>query len=219
VETRSTYPGPRRAYAVAVIDTTRPSLTIVKSMTYRGAPEEWSNTYFMDGTLPASPSSWKVLADAVIAEEKGLYDSGQAVVRAIGHQAGQSVAVWAYDYLAHSESVAGTFDTSGTFPQSGDTAAWIRWSTDALTSKGKPIYLRSYFHPAYAFGDLESNRDEVAASWITAAEEYGADWIAGFNDGDAVTHHRAGPHGVTGLVALASAWCTTRTLERRGKRP
>lgn len=203
---------------MTAIDTTRPSLTIVKSMEYRDAPEEWSNTYFMDGDLPASPASWKHLADLVIADEVPLYDATISVVRAIGHKAGESVAVWSYDYAAVSESVPGTFNPVGSTPQGGDSAAWIRWSTDALTSRGKPIYLRSYFHPAYAAGVLSTNRDDVDSAWITSAQEYGDDWIAGFADGDGVVHHRAGPHGVAGLVASVSQFVTTRTLERRGRR-
>jgi hypothetical protein len=202
---------------VTAIDTTRPSLTLVKNFQYRGNDEEWSNTYFMDGDLPASPASWKHLADLVIADEVPLYDVNQSVVRAIGHKAGESVAVWSYDYAGAGESVPGSYAETGAFRESGDTAAWIRWSTDALTSKGKPIYLRSYFHPAYCANG--GSPDDIAASWITAAQEYGDDWIAGFADGDGVVHHRAGPHGVTGLVALPSAFATTRTLERRGKRP
>lgn len=202
---------------MTAIDTTRPSLTLVKSFTYRGAPELWSNTYFMDGALPASPSSWKTLADAVIVIEKSLYKSTTSVVKAIGHQAGESVAVWSYDYAAAMESVPGTFPALDGDDGPGDSACWIRWSTDALTSKGKPIYLRSYFHPAYF--DTTPHPDVTAPDWITAAQAYGNAWIAGFADGGGVEHHRAGPHGVAGLVAVPGAYTTTRTLERRGKRP
>jgi hypothetical protein len=184
---------------MTAIDTDQPSLTLVKSFTYRGAPEEWSNTYFLTGDTPVDSAHWKTLADNVIDDEKTLYDSSVTVVRAIGHEPGESVAVWSYDYAAASEEVAGTL-TEGVsvVPQGGDSAAWIRWSTDQLTSRGKPIYLRSY--------------------WITAAQAYGDAWIAGYSDGTE-TYHRAGPHGVVGLVALPSAFVTTRTLERRGKRP
>lgn len=202
---------------MTVIDTTLPSLTLVKSFFYRGAPEEWSNTYFMTGDLPSSPASWKTLADAVIADEVPLYDVNTTVVRAIGHKAGESVAVWSFDYEGAGAAVPGTYTETGAFRGPGDTAAWIRWSTDQLTSRGKPIFLRSYFHPAY----IESTgpSDPIAASWVTAAQEYGDDWVAGFADGDGVVHHRAGPHGVVGITALPSTYATTRTLERRGKRP
>lgn len=204
---------------MTAIDTNRASLTIVKQFSYRNQPEEWSNTFFFSGDLPASPTSWKVLADAVIAEEKNCYTSKTEVVRAIGHQAGQSVAVWSYDYLAASEEVPGTLvPVTGNLQTPGDTAAWLRWSTDQLTSRGKPIYLRSYFHDVYAHQET-NDADLLDATQKTNLEEYGADWVAGFNDGDGVLHTRAGPHGVAGLVATASTFLTTRTLERRGKRP
>lgn len=202
---------------MTAIDTTLPSLTLVKKFTYRGDDEEWSNTYFMTGDLPSDAASWKTLADAVMLEEKPLYKPDTSIVRAIGHQAGQSVAVWSYDYEAHSASVVGTYAVSGSIALSGDTASWIRWSTDQLTSRGKPIYLRSYFHPAYVQGS--GAPDTVDPGWVILAQEYGDDWIAGFTDGDGTVHHRAGPHGVVGITALPSAFTTTRTLERRGKRP
>jgi hypothetical protein len=201
------------------ISTTRHSLTLVKSFGYRGAPEEWSNTYFFTGDLPSTPAAWKTLADNVIAQEKTLYDANTEVVKAIGHQAGDSVAVWSYDYAAASESVPGTLTIGvSTVPQGGDSASWLRWSTDQLTSKGKPIYLRSYFHPAYAGGSTDSTRDEVSTNWTTPAQAFGDAWIAGFSDGSE-THVRCGPKGAVGLVALPSTYVTTRTLERRGKRP
>lgn len=208
---------------MAVIDTTRHSLTLVKQFSYRGAPEEWSNTYFFTGALPASPSSWKTLADAVILEEKATFTSSTEVVRAIGHQAGQSVAVWSFDYLGASAAVPGTYvPTNVTQKTPGDSAAWVRWSTDQLTSKGKPIYLRSYYHDIYSAAEgsgLTFDHDLLETAQGTALQEYGADWIAGFADGDAVNHTRCGPKGAVGLVALASTYITTRTLERRGKRP
>lgn len=202
---------------MTAIDTALPSLTLVKIFQYRGNDEEWSNTYFMTGDVPSDAASWKTLADAVIAQEKTLYPSTTHVVRAIGHDAGESVAVWSYDYAAHAASVAGTLTGADLEPAGGDTANWLRWSTDQLTSRGKPIYLRSYFHPAY--WDGSATTDDTNPAWITNAEAYGAAWVTGFVDGDSTTHHRAGPHGVVGITPVASTFTTTRTLERRGRRP
>lgn len=203
---------------MTAIDTSLDSITIIKKFTYRGdTDEEFSNTYFMTGDTPSDAASWKVLADNVIADEKAIHDNSVYIVRATGHVAGESVAVWTYDYEAASEEVEGTGSRSGGVRGGGDTAMWIRWPTDAVTSKGKPIFLRTYIHPAWASAAAP---DTTLAIVVTALEDYGEAWVTGYDDGDSTTHHRAGPHGVVALTgALASPYVTTRTLERRGRRP
>lgn len=202
---------------MTAIDTTRDSLTLIYTLPYRGSPEEVSQTYFMDGATPATAASWKTLADNVIAAEKLTMPNTNIFVRAIGHKAGDSVAVFEYDYAAHSATVAGT-DGGAANEGSGDTAVWVRWPTAAKTSKGKPIFLRTYFHPAQgnSLTDMDTTRAALKTKLVTFAEA----WVTGFADGDAVVHHRAGPHGVAGLTGcIASPFTTTRTLERRGRRP
>ena len=196
------------------------SITIIKSFSYRGAAEEFSNTYHMDGATPVSAASWKTLADNIIAAEKLILPSTCSIIRATGHKAGTTVAQFLYDYAAHSASVAGTFSPAGgTVPAPGDAAGWVRWSTAAVTSRGKPIYLRSYFHNVY-IGNADATKDNIGSTMKTAFETYATAWITGFVDGSSVTHHRAGPNGATVLSpVLGSSFVTTRTLERRGKRP
>lgn len=195
------------------------SITLIKSFSYRGAAEEFSNTYHMDGTTPASSASWKTLADNIIAAEKAIYPSTVSIVRGMGHKAGVKTAQWFYDYAAHSASVPGTAGTpAASVPMAGDAAVWIKWSTTQFTSRGKPIYLRSYYHRLWQ-GNTDTTCDTNPASHKTVMETYGAAWITGFLDGASVSHHRAGPNGAIGLAATASTYITTRTLERRGKRP
>jgi hypothetical protein len=190
-----------------------PSLTIVKTMPYRGSNEEWTNTYHFDGGDPANDAEWKALADAVIAEEKAIYLSDTVIVRALGHNAGSSVHAWAYDYEAASEEVAGTLVKGTREVRSGDTAAWVRWSTTQLTLKGKPIYLRSYFHRGLAPDGGEG--DALETNYKAALQAYGDAWLDILGDD---SRHRAGPNGAVGQTALASTYFTTRTLKRRGKR-
>jgi hypothetical protein len=196
----------------------QPSITIVKTFTYRGSPEEWSNTYHFTNDAPTTQVRWKALADAVIAAEKACFDSTCSVTSAYGHKAGVKARDWFWDYAAHATSVAGTLTVGTMVRQAGDAALWLRWPTDQLTSRGKPIYLRSYFHSVFAAGSASSTVDNAGAAQKTALETYGAAWIAGFSDGT-VTHARNGPNGAVGLSpSLASSYPTTRTLERRGKR-
>ena len=192
------------------------SITIVKTFTYRDAPEEYSNTYHFRDSWPDSDTKWKTLADAVIAAEKLVHLPDSVIVRAIGHIGGDKVAKFDYDYLSHGTQVVGTFSGGGG-PTSGDVAGWVRWPTTAKTSNGKPIYLRSYFHNCTPLGFTATTKDELHGLWATALTTYGNAWVTGFSDGTA-TYHRCGPNGATGGTAVCGTYLTTRTLERRGKR-
>lgn len=191
-----------------------PSLTITKTFTYRDNDEEWSNTYHFNGGTPASDAEWKAFADAVIADETDCYSVNTAVTSAAGHAAGTPVAVWTYDYLAHAETTPGTLSLTGAVRQAGDAAVWLRWLTANLTSRGKPIFLRSYYHDVY--GQSSGAPDKILAGQKSMLETFGANWVTGYGT---VPYVRAGPMGAAGSSPLASEYLTTRTLERRGKRP
>lgn len=195
-----------------------PSITIVKRFSYRGdATEEFSNTYHFDSDAPANSTRWKAFADAIIAAEKLIYTSGVTIVRAFGHEANNKVAVWSYDYLAASQSVAGTMSGPTTSASPGDTAAWIKYTTTQFTSLGKPVYLRNYYHGVYPAASGTAANDSLYAAQKTAFQTYGTAWVAGFSDGTA-THRRAGPNGAIAQLAIAGSYLTTRTLKKRGKR-
>lgn len=194
------------------------SITIVKDFSYRGALEEFSSTYHFTNDAPTTQGRWQVFADAVIAAEKLCLFSTTRIIRAIGHKAGVKPRDYFHDYLALGTQVAGTLAiASANDPNPGDVAAWVRWSTDQFTSKGKPIYLRNYFHDVCS-GNTRTTCDTLQTTEKTALETYATAWVTGFSDGSAV-HVRSGPNGAVGLSpVLASAFVTTRTLERRGRR-
>lgn len=192
-----------------------PSLTIIKLFQYRGADEEWGNTYHFSGGTPADDTHWKALADAVIADEKTCYKSTSAVVRGYGHVPGTNHAIWTYDYLHGSGHVPGTLGLTGGYDSmAGDQAGVLEWPTAAFTTRGKRIYLRKFFHDGGQ--GTSSHVDEIDPACITAYDAFGAAWVSGYIS---ATYKIAGPQGAAGGTPRTLPYVTTRTLKRRGKRP
>lgn len=108
-------------------------LTTIKRFTYRGAPEEWSNTYAFTGATPADSSAWKVLFDALVVEEKKLFVPSCSVVAGYGYDGIPSTgdhAIWSVDMdVSPNSPVVGTLATSSVY-MAGDQAAWVRWGLD-----------------------------------------------------------------------------------------
>lgn len=195
-------------------------LTLIKQFTYRGdAAEEFSNTYHLTGSIPADDTAWKALADALITQEVKCYPAVVAVVRAYGYDsdADDATAVWVHDYLAAAASVPGTLSPGSGQYTAGDVAVWVRWKTSRLNSKGKAIYLRKYFHSPIVAGGSGGGSDSVLTAQKTLLAAFGTKLRDGtFLDGRTIT-----ARGHTDVITASgnSAWVTTRTLKRRGKRP
>jgi hypothetical protein len=194
-------------------------LTIVKAFTYRGdSTEEFSNTYHLTGTVPDTPTAWRTLFDALVAQEKTVYASAVSVVRGYAYATDNPSddSVWSVDLVTDSGVVPGTLSLGTGTPAPGDCAVWVRWKTSRLTSPGsKPIYLRKYFHGALmASGGVG---DTILASQKTALLALGAKLQDGsFTEARTIT---AQAHDDTIVSHAASSYITTRTLKRRGKRP
>jgi hypothetical protein len=191
-------------------------LVLIKKFLYRGnANEEFSNKYLLTGSTPSDSAAWRALFDALVAQEKTLYPSTTTVVRGYGYDDPDPDAnsVWSVDLtVSPNNPVAGTY-TPGGSRCPGDAAVWVRWGLDRFNTKGKRVYLRKYFHPAYNDG---TTFDQVHSAWTTAANAFGAK----LEDGSFLAARKITDHLGTALVGHASgAYVTTRTLKRRGKRP
>lgn len=191
-----------------------PSITIQKRFTYRGFPEEFSNTYHFSGTTPVDRAAWKALADAIIAEERKTVASNVTFVGAYGYEAGNenSVAQIDYDVAPDAPAIAGNASLSG-MGLPGDVAATIRWYTGASSSRGKKIYCRKYMHGLVQHA---SDIDKVNAAQLALFNTFAAKLIDGTLPG---SFKYCGPQGAVLSAPTTNQWLTTRTLKRRGKRP
>jgi hypothetical protein len=200
-------------------------MTTVKRFTYRGdSTEEFSNTYWFTGSTPADDAAWLALFTALTNQEKLILParvSGDAVydrpkiVRGYGYSsdADDRESVWTTDLTAGTP-IAGTWDAAAAnaIAQGGDTAAWIRWKT-ARTSRGKAIYLRKYFHPAYTSA---AAGDTLLSAWRTLAQTFATKLADGsFLDARHITGRG---HSDTIVNSGVAQYTTTRTLKRRAKR-
>ena len=186
---------------------------MIKEFPYRGATEEWSNQYH---TLRAAadPAGWRDLVDGLIAAEKTVYTSVTTVVRALCYDDTDDAAVYSYDLADFAGVVPGTLAPGSALHLPGDTASWVRWNTGDVSSTGKPVYLRKYFHDVLSTGS--PNFDVIYVNQRTALQDFG-DLLLDVLTGD---FELCSPSGTAPVgPAKNSTYATTRTLHRRGRRP
>lgn len=191
-----------------------PSITLVKRFMYRDAPEEWSNTYHFTGTTPSDEAAWKTLALAIHATEKGCYKPTSVLVRAYGYEAGTEHSVAQIDFSVGTPLLPPGGFTGGTgSPEwAGDQAGWIR-AKIGVSSKGKSVYVRKYFHDGKS---LPTDSDEINTVLTTAYLDHANAMLSGSLPGGAKW---SGPQGQTATLPKVARYVTTRTLKRRGRRP
>lgn len=192
-----------------------PGITSIKSMTYRGAVEEWGNTYHFDGDPPANPADWLTLASYLALLEKAVLPSEQSIVRFYCYEDTDDHSVLTIDADTPFAPVTGTLTFSSPKAYApGDAAMWIRWKTARVNSNGNPIYLRKYYHGVIL------NSPGTDGDTIYTTQKDALDTLAGLlNSAVGDWPGLVGPDGVAPGADRSSTYATTRTLKRRGARP
>lgn len=191
-------------------------LTLVKKFHYRDNPnEEFSNTYHFKAQPPGDDASWTVLMNDVVNHEKQVFVPNVSYVRAYGYNSDDPNAhhVFQHDFEIPGPPPLGTLTTEGGNPTSGDQAACVQWRLNRLNKRGKPIYLRKYFHQAFV---NPAEIDRLDNGYFTALGVFG-NIATGVNSVHGGLRSPTVDDVVTAYMPLS--WITTRTLKRRGKRP
>jgi hypothetical protein len=191
-----------------------PGVVLYKTFTWRGEVEEWGNTYHFVGDAPSTPSAWRGLVDALVTLEKTVLDYQVSIERAICYEDTDHSSVYSYDLSAFSGVVAGTFNSTAEScdKQEGGTSYMARWDTGRRSSKGKPIYLRKYWHPAI---NDEGSPDAVASALLALVGTFASDVISSSGSWPGL----AGPDGVAPVGHLGLPYTNYRDLRKGRRRP
>lgn len=190
-------------------------LTMNKSFTYRDQREIWCNVYHLD-VVPPATADWSALFSAVWNLEKAFLPIDVQLEGTTGHEPGEPpVLVWEYDQppVGEGGSAGSWVPAAQEYATPGDAASWVRWGTDLKNSRGKPVYLRNYFHGVYTTGDS----DRIAPGQVTGLGALGAAFQTGITT-NGRTYRRTGPNHGSPQNHKVADFITTRTLKRRGKR-
>jgi hypothetical protein len=179
-----------------------PSLRSVKTLNFRGGSREFSNRYHFTGGSPASLAAWQTLADAVTDLEQAAFPDYVEIVKTVYYDAGSELPIGEDSWT---KVGPGGFSNWQAVP--GETAALVRYSTTARTSKNHPIYLFNYYH-GIGRNTLASPEDANAVQLARLADLADA-WLAGISDGT-TSHVRAGPNGATAVSRQITNFLTHR---------
>jgi hypothetical protein len=191
----------------------QPKITIVKEFTYRGKPEEFSNSYYFTGPVPSDNPGWKALGDAIWAAERPCMHMQVKVVQYYGYLAGATQSVAQIDRRLE---VIGTRSGSAAVTSgdktSGDQAATMR-ALVGNSVKGKKVYVRKFFHGT----GLDANDSDLVSGVILTALTACA---TALTDGSLPGGVKwCSPSGAQATQPSGQRFITVRTLKRRGRRP
>lgn len=191
-------------------------IILVKRGTWRGAAEEWSNGYCVQGTMPADKAAAETMALGLHKAEDPFYVGSQLVQWYFYEDTGEKTTVkYGKDLrgapIASDSNSGKAMDTTLSALQL-EQVSHIRGQA-GYTEKGRPRYVHKFFHGAIAKSG--SNNDKIA--WATTGLEAK---LAKFTDGTLPGGIKVcRPDGMVCETFTADPFVGTRTLKRRGKRP
>jgi hypothetical protein len=161
----------------------RTGVSITKSTPFRGVSQEFSNTYFyqsVQGTV--STADAEALLDALVAKEKAIHGSAVTFVRG---------RVWSAGGTKEQNNMIFQKQLSGTGTGGGDSTtldrerAFLVRIRAGVDTKGRPVYLRKWWHLCVAVIGAEGLTNGVLSniSQLSSGQRSTlVGWMNGFKD-------------------------------------
>jgi hypothetical protein len=124
----------------------RVGIAIVKTVSFRGIQQEFSNVYHYD-LLGAQTGPWEALVDEIKASEVGMHSTDVTFKKASVWSAGGTTA---QNAMLFQKVLAGLGNQTSNAYLDRERAILIRWPA-GFDTRGKPVYLRKWYHSCGAF--------------------------------------------------------------------
>lgn len=181
---------------------TRPSITVLATVAYKGETRAHGNRYYFDGILEPTNAEFQQLWDAFKDYQLGTLPASEQVTSVIGKHPGSEVPVWTI-----SPAAPGTLVETGMDRCPGDCAAYIRFTTDQRSAKNHPIYLGNFIKPVYKAPG--GPPDDIVTHDFSQIASLAANWLEGFTIGSTLCQ-RCGPYGAVAQSYVVKPHITHR---------
>lgn len=189
-------------------------IVVINEFTWRDSPEEWSQKYHFQGAGPGTPADWRALVDDFLDTYKSVIFTFVNVVRVQCYLNTDDDAVYTYNLADFGGVVAGTAtaDVGAEGWGDGESGYLLRWNTGRSSSRGKPVYLFKYFHPALI---SSTDRDKISTAFVAIL----SGWADGIRDAIGSWPGLADKTGARPVGYLAETFVHRRQLRRGRRRP
>jgi len=134
----------------------RYGLVIVKSVLFRGVQQEFSNRYHYDGAAMGQAQG-TTLANNVKTIEQSLHSTDVTFLR---YLVWEDTGLPGTSSMLVQGSLSGVGSGSTNASQDRERAVLVRWPA-GTDSRGRPVYLRKYYHTCGAFGTVTFSAAEL----------------------------------------------------------
>jgi hypothetical protein len=167
----------------------RVGVSVVKSTSFRGVQQNFSNTYYYETPLPVLPGSADALVDAIVAKEKAIHSPRVTFLRGLCWTTGGTKAE---NNMLVQKNLSGTGNgASPSTAQDKERAFLVRFRA-GNDSRGNPVYLRKWWHldiGVVASEGISNAQLENTAALSSAQRAQIVTWGDGFKSVQAATQN------------------------------